>query len=171
MASKKGKILGVSIGLLTLITAAIIVNRVIKKRAADKILDDIEKGKGESGNWSDLGTDDALDPNYHLTINRQTCKKSQAYLDKSVAMLDKNTHLYRPSDEKAVLAEIKKYRSKEQTSQLADAFQKETGDDLYDRLRNIDATILRLKYGSQYMPKINSHIKKIPNYVSPPCKG
>jgi hypothetical protein len=168
--SKKGKIIGVSVTLVTIITGLIIANRIYKKKIADDILESIDKDTGGSGNWTDLKTSGALDPNFHKTINKSTCKKSSAWLNNSASLFDSNTKLYRSTDESAVLSEIKKYRSKEQISQLSEAFTKLTGDDFYTRLKNIDARLAGIRIEKDYLPDINTYINGLPNYVEPPCK-
>jgi hypothetical protein len=182
MANTKGKIIIVSgIVVIAGITSAIIFSHYRKKRVLNEIYDAINDVKSEEGQQALLNEENqllgsnAFDPNFYKGT------KSGAKPDKNLLMPTKMareiaTKIYFKiagglladgrrgvtDDEKGIISELKKLKSKGQVSQVASAYQN-TPLSYGDLSQDITDALTGWTDSDIYITQLSSYINNLPN--------
>lgn len=172
MANIKGKIIIVSgLVLLTSITTAIVFSHLRKKKFLKKIFDAINDITSEEGQQALLTEDNqllgsyAFDPNFKdklegirpnpdLLMPNRLARESANRIDKLMGWMN--------DDEKGILSEFKKLKSKGQVSQVAAAYQNTPLN--YGNLgRNVTDALTGWFDDATYITELTRYINGLPN--------
>lgn len=172
MANTKGKIIIASgIVLIAGITSAIIFSHYRKKRVLNDIYDAINDTKSEQGQQALLNEENqllgsnAFDPNFWK-------KTSGSKPDKNLLLPTKiareiATKIYKSfdlisDDEKAIISQIKRLKSKGQVSQVASAYQSPPLS-YGDLASDITDTLTGIFDSDVYITQITNYVNNLPN--------
>lgn len=171
MANIKGKIIILSgLVLLTSITTAIVFSHLRKKKFLKKIFDAINDITSEEGQQALLTEDNQLlgsyafnpnfkdklegiRPNPDLLMPTRLARESATRIDKLMGFTD---------DEKGILSEFKKLKSKGQVSQVAAAYQNEPFN-YGDLGRNVTDALTGVFDDDTYITELTRYINSLPN--------
>jgi hypothetical protein len=175
MANTKGKII-IASGLILVagITTAVVVSHFRKKRILKQIYDAINDVKSEEGQQALLTEENqllgsnAFDPNFYkktsgtkpnpnLLMPTKNAREIATKIDDKIrgVILDED-------DEKGIINEFKKLKSKGQISQVASAYQN-TPLNYGDLGRNVTDALTGFFDDSTYITQLTTYINSLPN--------
>jgi hypothetical protein len=175
MANTKGKII-IASGLILVagITTAVVVSHYRKKRILKQIYDAINDVKSEEGQQALLTEENqllgsnAFDPNFYkktsgtkpnpnLLMPTKNAREIATKIDDKIrgVILDED-------DEKGIINEFKKLKSKGQISQVASAYQN-TPLNYGDLGRNVTDALTGFWDDSNYITQLTTYINSLPN--------
>jgi hypothetical protein len=175
MANTKGKII-IASGLILVagITTAVVVSHYRKKRILKQIYDAINDVKSEEGQQALLTEENqllgsnAFDPNFYkktsgtkpnpnLLMPTKNAREIAKKVDDKISgvILDED-------DEKGIINEFKKLKSKGQISQVASAYQN-TPLNYGDLGRNVTDALTGFWDDSTYITQLTTYINSLPN--------
>ena len=173
MANTKGKII-IASGIVVIlgITSAIIFSHYRKKKILNQIYDAINDTSSETGQQALLNEENqllgsnAFDPNFYKG------KKSGAKPDKNLLMPTKNAREIATQlsykigdfydDEKGIIKEFKKLRSKGQVSQVASAYANSPLN-FGDLSQDVTDALTGLTDSDIYITQLTTYIDSLPN--------
>jgi hypothetical protein len=175
MANTKGKIIIASgLILVTGITTAVVVSHYRKKRILKQIYDAINDVKSEEGQQALLTEENqllgsnAFDPNFHKKTSGTKPNPNYLMPTKNAREIAKKIDdkirgvILDEDDEKGIINEFKKLKSKGQISQVASAYQN-TPLNYGDLGRNVTDALTGFWDDSTYITQLTTYINSLPN--------
>ena len=175
MANTKGKII-IASGLILVagITTAVVVSHYRKKRILKQIYDAINDVKSEEGQQALLTEENqllgsnAFDPNFYKKTSGTKPNPNYLMPTKNAREIAKKIDdkiqgvILDEDDEKGIINEFKKLKSKGQISQVASAYQN-TPLNYGDLGRNVTDALTGFWDDSTYITQLTTYISSLPN--------